>query len=307
MKVLVVGIGSMGLNHIKVLTQLKKEGLVTEVYAVDIDRQRLEAVKGQGVDLTFTDYHDAIKYKPDLGIIAVPTTLHYSVASELMNHMDLLIEKPITERLNEALDLYRKSKTLGRKVLVGHIERFNPVYKALINDVNNERPIYVESMRVNRLRGNPQSYGNVLLDLGIHDIDLVLDMVNEDKVRVLSTVLRGGSPVTTAWALLSIGDTIYVLHASWDYEVRVRKIHVTLRNRYYEADLLNRVLIRDGTRHVVEGGPDQLRQELIHVLNVLRGGVERPIIDITDGIKALAVVNGILTNSPIIDLGELLT
>ncbi len=224
-----------------------------------------------------------------------------------MNHMDLLIEKPVTERLDEALDLYRKSKILGRKILVGHIERFNPVYKALINDVNNERPIYVESMRVNRLRGgNPQSYGNVLLDLGIHDIDLMLDMVNEDKVRVLSTVLRGGNPITTAWALLSIGDTIYVLHASWDYEVRVRKIHVTLRNRYYEADLLNRVLIRDGTRHVVEG-PDQLRQELIHVLNVLRGGVERPIIDITDGIRALAVVNGILTNSPIIDLGELLT
>ncbi|WP_054855402.1 Gfo/Idh/MocA family oxidoreductase [Vulcanisaeta sp. JCM 16161] len=239
--------------------------MITEVYAADIDKQRLEMAKGQGADLTFTDYHDAMTHKPDLGIIAVPTALHYVVASELINSMDLLIEKPVTEKLEEALDLYRKSKNLGRRVFVGHIERFNPVYKALINDIDNEKPIYMVSMRINRLRGNPRSYGNVLLDLGIHDIDLALNIVNEDRVSILSAVLRG-EPITTAWALLSIGDTIYSLHASWDYDVRVRKIHMTLRNRYYEADLLNRVLIRDGTKHVIEG-PDQLRQELIHVIN----------------------------------------
>ena len=304
MKVLVIGVGSMGLNHIKVLAQLRKEGLVNEIYAADIDKQRLETAKNLGVDLTFTDYHDALPHKPDLGIIAVPTALHYVMASELISHMDLLIEKPVTERLEDALDLYRKSRSLGRRVFVGHIERFNPVYRALINDLGNEKPIHIESIRIGKLRGSPQSYGNVLLDLGIHDIDLVLDMVNEDKVRVLSTVLKG-NPVTTAWALLSIGDTVYVLHTSWDYEVRVRRIQVTLKNKYYDADLLNKVLIRDGTRHVVEG-PDQLRQELIHVINVLRG-VEKPLIDVVDGIKALAVINGILTNNPVIDLGRLLT
>ena len=303
-KVLVIGIGSMGMNHIKVLTQLRKEGLVTEIYAADIDKQRLETAKNLGVDLTFTDYRDALSRKPDLGIIAVPTALHYTIASELIGHMDLLIEKPVTEKLEDALDLYRKSRSLGRRIFVGHIERFNPVYRALINDIGNEKPIYIESIRVGKLRGDPRSYGNVLLDLGIHDIDLVLDMVNEDKVRVLSAVLKG-SPVTTAWALLSIGDTIYALHASWDYEVRIRRIQVTLRDRYYDADLLNKALIRDGVKHVVEG-PDQLRQELMHVINALRG-VEKPVIDIVDGIKALAVVNGILTNNPVIDLGELLT
>ncbi|GAB6943531.1 Gfo/Idh/MocA family protein [Vulcanisaeta sp. JCM 14467] len=304
MKVLVIGVGSMGMNHIKVLAQLRKEGLVTEIYAVDIDKQRLEVAKNLGADLVFTDYHDALARKPDLGIIAVPTALHYAVASDLISHMDLLIEKPVTERLEDALDLYRKSKSLGRRIFVGHIERFNPVYKALINDIGNEKPIYIESIRAGKLRGNLQSYGNVLLDLGIHDIDLVLSMINEDKVRVLSTVLKG-VPVTTAWALLGIGDTIYLLHASWDYEVRIRRIQVTLRNRYYDADLLNKVLIRDGVRHVVEG-PDQLRQELMHVINALRG-VEKPIIDMADGIKALAVVNGILMNNPVIDLSELLT
>ncbi|WP_054842747.1 Gfo/Idh/MocA family oxidoreductase [Vulcanisaeta distributa] len=110
MKVLVIGIGSMGLNHVKVLTQLKREGLVSEVYAADVDKQRLEMARAQGADLVFTDYHDAIKHRPDLGIIAVPTTLHYQIAGELINHMDLLIEKPITERLEEALDLYHKSR-----------------------------------------------------------------------------------------------------------------------------------------------------------------------------------------------------
>lgn len=304
MKVLVIGVGSMGLNHVRALAQLKKEGLVTEVYAADIDRRRLDIARSQGADLIFTDYHEALTHRPDLGVIAVPTALHYPIASELVNHMDLLIEKPITESLGEALELYRKSRTLGRRVFVGHIERFNPVYRALINDLGNERPIYVESVRVGKLRGNPQSYGNVLLDLGIHDIDLVLNIVNEGKVNVLGTALWG-NPVTTAWALLGIGNTVHALHVSWDYETRIRTMHVTLRDRYYEADLLNRVLIRDGVRHVVEG-PDQLRQELMHVINVLRG-IERPYIDITDGIRALAVVNGILSNSPTIDLDELLT
>ncbi len=81
-------------------------------------------------------------------------------------------------------------------------------------------------------------------------------------------------------------------------------MHVTLRSRYYEVDLLNRVLARDGAKQVIEG-PDQLRQELTHVLNVLRG-VEKPIIDITDGIRALAVINGIITGSSTIDLDTIL-
>jgi predicted dehydrogenase len=302
-KVLVVGIGSMGLNHIKVLTQLKKENLVTEIYAVDIDKQRLDIAKNQGADLVFTDFHEVIPRKPDLGIIALPTRLHYTVTNELMDYMDLLVEKPITEKLGEALDLYRKSKALGRRVFVGYIERFNPVYKALINDIGNEKPMYVETIRIGKLRGNPQSYGNVLLDLGIHDIDLALNMVNEDKVKVLGNVLRG-DPISTAWLMLSIGGSIHVLHVSWDYEFRIRKMHVTLRNRYYEADLLNKVLIRNGTKHMIES-TDQLRQELMHVINVLRG-IERPIIDITDGIRALAIIDGILMNKSIIDLNELL-
>ncbi|BDR92169.1 Gfo/Idh/MocA family protein [Vulcanisaeta souniana] len=304
MRVLVIGIGSMGLNHIKVLSQLKKENLVTNVYAVDIDRQRLEIAKNQGADLVFTDVHDALPYKPDLGIIATPTRLHYGIASELINHMDLLIEKPITERLSEAMDLYRKSQALGRKVLVGHIERFNPAYRALINELSNERPIHVETIRVGPLRGNPQSYGNVLLDLGIHDIDLVLSMVYSDEVKIIGRLLRG-NPVSTAWALLDIDETMYVLHASWDYEVRIRRMILTLRNRHYEVDLLNKSLIRDGSRHMIEG-MDQLRQELTHALNVIRG-IEEPVIDIINAIRTLAIVEGIISNKSVINLGELLS
>ncbi len=303
MKVLVIGIGSMGLNHIKVLTQLKKENLVTEVYAVDIDRQRLEIAKKQGADLVFTDAHDALPYKPDLGIIATPTGLHYGIASELIKHMDLLIEKPITERLSEAMDLYRKSQALGRRVLVGHIERFNPAYRALINEIGNEKPMHVETIRAGPLRGNPQSYGNVLLDLGIHDIDLVLNMVYSDEVKIIGRILRG-NPVSTAWALLNVDETIYILHASWDYETRIRRMILTLRNKYYEVDLLNKSLIHNGTRHMIEG-IDQLRQELTHALNVIRG-IENPIIDITNAIKTLAIVEGMISSKSTINLGELL-
>ncbi|MGC8543831.1 MAG: hypothetical protein ACP5NQ_07790 [Vulcanisaeta sp.] len=77
-----------------------------------------------------------------------------------------------------------------------------------------------------------------------------------------------------------------------------------MKDRYYDTDLLNKFLYRNGTKHIIEG-EDQLRRELIHVINALRG-VERPIIDIADGIRALAVINAILTDQQIINLNEVL-
>lgn len=303
MNILVVGVGAMGLNHVKVLNQLKSKGLVEKIYAVDVDRDRLMIAKKHGADMVFTEINEAIKYKPDLGIIAVPTNLHYRIAKDLVKHTDLLIEKPITERLNEALDLYREARVLGRKVLVGHIERFNPVYKVLLNEVKNDVPTHVESIRVGSLRGNPRAYGNVLLDLGLHDIDLVLGMLNEYDVKIMGRILRG-NPITSAWVMLGLGDATYVLHASWDYEVRVRRLTVLLKDRYYEADLLNKVLMRNGVKHTVES-VDQLSQELMHAIGVIRG-VEKPIIGIEEGIKALAVVEGIIAGEERIDLGKVL-
>jgi len=302
-KVLVLGIGSMGLNHVKTLAQLKREGLVTEIYAVDIDKQRLNLAKNQGADLVFTNVNEVLQYKPELGIIAVPTNQHYETAKSLINHMDLLVEKPIAEKLSEALDLYRKARELGRKIFVGHIERFNPAYNALINEINNEEPTYVESIRIGLLKGDPSKYGNVLLDLGIHDIDLVLNIINEDEVRIMGKILRG-DPIRTAWVMLEIGNIPYILHASWDYETRVRRLTILMKDRYYDTDLLNKFLYRNGTKHIIEG-EDQLRRELVHVINALRG-VERPIIDIADGIRALAVINAILTDQQIINLNEIL-
>ncbi len=303
MDILVVGVGSMGRNHLRALGQLRSDGYVSRIYAVDVDKEKLLVAKEYGADMVFTDVNEAIKYRPDLGIIAVPTSLHYRVAKDLVRYMDLLIEKPITEKLSEALDLYREARALGRRVFVGHVERFNPAYRALLTEVANEVPVYMESIRVGPLRGNPQSYGNVLLDLGIHDIDLALGLVHERKVKVVGRILIG-DPINSAWVMMRLGDATYTLHASWNYEVRVRRLTVMLRDRYYEADLLNKALVRNGERLAVEIA-DQLVQELTHVIRVLRG-VEKPIIDIEDGIRALAVVEGIISGREEVDLDKVL-
>ncbi|MFB6470887.1 MAG: Gfo/Idh/MocA family protein [Vulcanisaeta sp. AZ3] len=303
MKVLIVGIGSMGMNHLRVLVQLKREGFIDNVYAVDVDQQRLKLAKDLGADLTFTDVTEALKYKPDLGIIAIPTKLHYGVARELIKYMDLLIEKPITDNLSDALELYRVSRDLGRRVLVGHIERFNPAYRALISEIGNKKPTYIETIRVGLLRGNPTTYGNVLLDLGIHDVDLVMNMIDEDRVEIIGKILEG-DPVRVAWVLMRLGDITYVMHVSWNSNVRVRRITVLSTDKYYDVDLFNKVLFRDGVKHVI-GGVDQLRQELIHAINVVRG-IEKPMIDIIDGIKALAIIEGVLRNQQSIDVNNVL-
>lgn len=303
MKVLIAGVGRMGLNHLKTLLELKREGLVSAVYAHDIDVSKLEQARRMGADAVFLRLVDAINQRPDLGIVAVPTRLHYKVSLELIKYMDLLIEKPITDNLSDALSLYNEARRQGRTVLVGHIERFNPTYMSLSNELMGKGPIYLEAVRIGRPMGNIESYDNVLVDLAIHDIDLALDVVKPEIIKVNYTQLRN-QPITTALALMDLDDVPFLDYVSWDYETRIRTLKVITSKDSYEADLLNNYIIH-GTGKSQVHGMEPLRRELIHAIKVVKG-IEKPIVSIEDGIRALAVVEGIIKGEKTVELGSML-
>ncbi|WP_348660203.1 Gfo/Idh/MocA family oxidoreductase, partial [uncultured Prochlorococcus sp.] len=182
-KVGVIGIGNMGWHHARVLSLLKDADLVG---VADPDESRGKLAVEQFQCEWFKDYHDLIS-KVDAICIAVPTLLHHKVGLDCLKAgVNVLIEKPIAATELEAKSLINASKISNCLLQVGHIERFNPAFRELNKIVQNEEIVVLEARRhsPHADRANDVS---VVMDLMIHDIDLVLELVNS-KIQKLAAV-----------------------------------------------------------------------------------------------------------------------
>ena len=179
-KVGVIGIGNMGWHHARVLSLLRDAELVG-VADPDADRGRL-ATEQFGCRW-FADYRTMLT-EVEAVCIAVPTLLHHPVGMACLEAgLHVLIEKPIAASQDEATALIQAARTAGRLLQVGHIERFNPAFRELIKVVANEEVVVLEGRRhsPHADRANDVS---VVLDLMIHDIDLVLELAQSPVVRL---------------------------------------------------------------------------------------------------------------------------
>ncbi len=190
MKIAVVGVGKWGRNHVRVLKELEKEGLVEEIVVVDVDLGLArEVARRFEVPRYYTDALEAKrKEKLDAAIIAVPTVHHYKVSMDLIDSVDLLIEKPMATTLDQALELVRTAEKEDRVVAVGHIERFNPVVAALKKHLEEEdrEIVFIKGERLGPgpPSGKYETYMSVAHDLLIHDIDIVVSLLREYPSRV---------------------------------------------------------------------------------------------------------------------------
>lgn len=175
MRVAVAGAGAFGRNHLRVLRELETgQAGVALVAAVDPDAARAdEAAKQFGIPV-FASAEALLKadLKLDAASVAVPTVRHYEVASELLGAgLDLLIEKPLAATLAEADELIRIQENNHRIVQPGHLERFNPAVTAVEPSLT--RPMFFEAHRLSVY--TPRALDvDVVLDLMIHDLDIVL-------------------------------------------------------------------------------------------------------------------------------------
>ncbi|RLE75065.1 MAG: gfo/Idh/MocA family oxidoreductase, partial [Thermoprotei archaeon] len=133
LKIAVVGVGRWGRNHVRVLKKLLNMGEIDELILVDTNPATLKKIaKEYKIQKTYRNINEMKnREKPDAAIIAVPTPLHYRVATSLLNSTDLLIEKPIAVNIEEALEIVKLAEKEERVVAVGHIERFNPAITTL--------------------------------------------------------------------------------------------------------------------------------------------------------------------------------
>ncbi len=183
----VVGVGYLGGFHAEKYVALPNSELVA---VVDLDRERAESVAVRLGTKAFTDYKEILGMV-DAVSISVPTQCHFEVARDfLLQGTSILLEKPITTTLEEADELIRIAHETGAILQVGHLERFNPVVMALEGIL--KEPRFIESIRIAPFKTRGTDV-NVVLDLMIHDIDIIQHLIKSPIKRIDSI----GAPVFT--------------------------------------------------------------------------------------------------------------
>lgn len=177
----VVGVGYLGQHHARVLSILEHAELVG-VY--DIDRERAEEIAKRYRTRAYESL-DALLKDVDAMACAVPTEHHYETGIKIIEAgKHLFMEKPIAKTYKEAEELVKKAEEKGIKFQVGHIERFNPATQVALKHV--DEPKYIEAQRISVF--NPRGTDvNVILDLMIHDIDLVLKFMKKWPIDIKAT------------------------------------------------------------------------------------------------------------------------
>ena len=183
----VVGVGHLGKYHAEKYALMKDVELVG---VADVIHDRAQEVATQYGAQAFKDYQDLLG-KVDAASIVVPTDLHFQVSCDFLQaNVDLLIEKPITETLEQANQLIQTADSKDLLIQVGHLERFNPAIIALSDII--DHPLFIESDRLSSFTERGTEV-NVVLDLMIHDIDIILSLV-QSKIQQIHAV---GVPVVT--------------------------------------------------------------------------------------------------------------
>ena len=304
----VIGIGNMGWHHARVLSLLRDAELVG-VADPDPERGRL-AVEQFGCRW-FPDYTQMLD-QVEAVCIAVPTLLHHRVGMACFDAgVHVLIEKPIAASQEEAAELIQAAETAGRLLQVGHIERFNPAFRELVKVVANEEVVVLEARRhsPNPDRANDVS---VVLDLMIHDIDLVLELAGAPVVRLAAAGGRSAEgPIDYVNATLGFANGVVAsLTASKMAHRKIRSLSAHCRTALVESDFLNRSLQihrrshqsfsadhgellyrNDGFIEEVSTSPvDPLVAELEHFLQCVRG-LEKPAVDGPQASRALLLAD----------------
>jgi predicted dehydrogenase len=303
----VVGAGHMGQYHTLVYAELWDVDLVG---VVDIDFERARRVAAQYDTLAFSDHRELIG-RVDVVSVAVPTEGHFAVAKELLEAgVSVLVEKPVTPTLEEARELFRVARASGAVLHVGHVERFNGAVQEVRNIV--DRPILIESRRLGPFVPRVQK-DTVVMDLMIHDIDIVLGLVDAEPRRLVAVGSCVHSDVADVANLqIQFGSgTLATITASRATEQKIRTLAITQPDAYVVLDYsdqdirihrraaqeytLNRESIRyrqaSFVEHLFVHKDNPLKLEILHLIRAMRQGRETGAIELpeNDDLRSLAV------------------
>lgn len=296
LKVAVVGVGRLGSIHTRVYKELNRVELIG---ICDINSQKLNTLTSQYNLTGYTDYKELFN-KTDAVSIAVPTNQHYQIAKDfIQNGKHVLIEKPITNNLNDADELIKLAKKNNVILQVGHIERFNSAFSAIEKIVKNPR--FIECHRLSPFPHRSLDIG-VVLDVMIHDINIILGLVKA-KIKQVEAV---GVPVLTPFEdianvrLTFQNNCVCNLTASRISDEAMRKIRIFLQDSYISLDYGNQQAIlykKQGDQITKESLPiereEPLKAEIESFINCIENNMV-PLVSGEEAYQALLLSDKIL-------------
>lgn len=302
-KVGVIGVGHLGMHHARVYTEILGAQLAG---VVDVNEERAQSI---AEPLGVTAYNDFVSFikecRPDAVSIVVPTVKHYEIAKlAIENGIHVLVEKPVTTSVDEAEKLLQLAVKNGVLLQVGHIERFNSAVQHAKEFI--KEPFFIQTHRMGPFSPRISDVG-VVLDLMIHDVDIILSMVNSELVSIsaIGRCIRTDHEDIASAQLRFANGTLAQILVSRVSEKRLRQMEITEAERYvtinYETqDITVQRCVRQSGGNVVEvmehpvfPKTEPLKMELQHFVSCVRDG-RQPMVGIKDGKRALEVCVAVL-------------
>jgi predicted dehydrogenase len=295
--VAVIGAGSFGRHHLRVLQASPNAELAG---VVDLDHQRATATAAEFGCPVYVSL-DELKGKVDAAVVAVPTSAHADPGCALLEAgIDVLVEKPIAGDLASAQRLVDTATRHGRILQIGHLERFNPAIVALKKIVR--LPLFFEVHRLSLF--SPRSLDvDVVLDLMIHDLDIVLDLAGAmpEEIRAAGISILSDRVDIANVRLAFPGGCVANLTASRVSTERVRKLRLFQPHQYISLDYQKQDAVvftvsgnqQIGFQPLPVAKEEPLRLEVESFLEAVANR-SRPIVSGEDGLRALDIALAIL-------------
>jgi predicted dehydrogenase len=296
LRVGVVGVGIMGSNHARVFADMPGVKLVG---IADPDRKQRNFV-AQALGCDALDDAEALMARGvDAVTIAAPTHLHHDIALAcIARGVHVLVEKPIASTVEEGREIITAAKRAGVTLMVGHVERFNPAVEAIKGAIRGEEILSIAITRVGPFPPRMSNVG-VVIDLAVHDIDLIRWFTDSDIVEVqpqLSSAVAEREDIALLQFRTASGVLAHI-NTNWLTPFKARNVTVATRGKYVMGDLLTRQVTEcfgfqpDGSysmRHLSVGHAEPLRAELLAFVDAVVGR-KAPAVTGEEGVASLEI------------------
>lgn len=243
--VAVIGAGNMGKNHARTYSELEGVKLVA---IADVSENAKQLAEKFGCRY-YKNYMDMLsKERLDAVSVCVPTSLHYTVAKDIISKgVNLLVEKPITRDVKEADEMVRLAEAKGVKLAVGHIERFNPAVRKLKEIIDDDKLGDITSMIARRVGLFPPQIkdANVVIDLAVHDIDVFNFLLGRKPDKILC---ESGKAIINqredyADIFMKYGNVNGFIQVNWITPIKIRVLNITGTKGYAELNYITQELV----------------------------------------------------------------
>ncbi len=286
----IIGIGHLGSRHLKVLSELSAKTNIVGI--CDLKEKETGQLANEYHTKYFKNFSELLPLVEAISI-CVPTHLHHQVAKEfLMKGIHTFVEKPMTITLDDADELIDLARKHNVKLQIGHVERFNSAFQAIKDIAKN--PLFVECHRLNHFPNRSLDIG-VVMDLMIHDIDIILGLIDSPvkEVRAVGVnVLTKREDIANARITFENGS-VCNLTASRVSDDVMRKIRIFLKDAYISLDYVNQTakvyrkkLMMISKEDLPIEKEEPLKKELESFLDCIRDN-KKPVVSGIEGRQAL--------------------